>query len=277
MKAKDQRITDDGFDKNVAIKMPRIKKEEEPLPLQEPEPPAFQEDHLEESSPRQEVIQAPEPSEKKEERRAIFQPLRERVESERPPDIISLVEDLHAQLLASSQMKKALEMDLSSRQKTILQLAEDNRDLRAQLEESNKELQAFRESHTESAYLKEENEDALERIRQFQEEMRVANETLAQVTEEREEALARIRDLESQIEQGDVLKIKGRMKEREASVFSEENRELRSRLEEMMAQQVEMEKKYGALKKSFNEVKESLTFLRDSWKTSYYDLPGASE
>jgi len=270
MKAKDQRITDDGFDKNVAVKMPRIRKEEEPLPSEEPESLAFEEDH-------QEVSQAPGPPEKKEERRAVFQAAKERAEPGRPPDIIALVEDLHAQLLASSQMKKALEMDLSSRQKTILQLAEDNRDLRTQLEESKKELQILRESQTESAYLKEENEDALERIRQFQEEMRAANETLTQVAKEREEALVRIRDLESQIEQGDVVRIKGRMKEREASHLSEENKELRSRLEEMMAQQVDLERKYGALKKSFNEVKESLTFLRDSWKTSYYDLPETSE
>ncbi len=145
------------------------------------------------------------------------------------------------------------------------------------MEELNKELHVLKENQTESAYLKEENEDALERIRQFQEEMRAANETLARVTEEREEALVRIRDLESQIEQGDVLKIKGRMKEREASHLTEENKDLRSRLEEMMAQQVDLERKYGALKKSFNEVKESLTFLRDSWKTSYYDLPETSE
>jgi len=269
MKPKDQRITDDGFDKNVAVKMPRIKKED-PLPSEEPEPVTIEEHHPE-------VSQAPVTPEKKEERRSVFQSPKERAEPGRPPDIITLVEDLHAQLLASAQMKKALEMDLSSRQKTILQLAEDNKDLRSQLEESKKELQILRESQTESAYFKEENEDALERIRQFQEEMRAANETLTQVAKEREEALVRIRDLESQIEQGDVVRIKGRMKEREASHLSEENKELRSRLEEMMAQQVDLERKYGALKKSFNEVKESLTFLRDSWKTSYYDLPEASE
>src|SRR4030042_4214098 len=257
MKAKDQRITDDGFDKNVAVKMPRIRKEEEPFPSEEPEPLAFEEDP-------QEVSQAPEPPEKKEERRAVFQAQKERAEPERPPDIIALVEDLHAQLPASSQMKKALEMGLSSRQKTNLQWAQDNRDLRTQMEELKRELQILKENQTESAYLKEENEDALERIRQFQEEIRAANETVAQVTNEREEALVRIRDLESQIEQGDVLKIKGRMKEREASLLSEENKELRSRLEEMMAQQVDLERKYGALKKSFNEVKEYLTFLRDS-------------
>jgi len=270
MKAKDQRMTDDGFDKNVAVKMPRIRKEEEPLPSEEPEPLAFEENHPEAS-------QVPEPPERKEERRAVFQVPKEKTESGRPPDIIALVEDLHGQLLASSQMKKALEMDLSSRQKTIFQLSQDNRDLRTQVEELNKELLVLKESQTELAYLKEEHEDALERIRQFQEEMRGANETVAQLTKEREEALVRIRDLEAQLEQGDVLKIKGRMKEREASHLSEENRELRSRLEETMAQQVDLERRYGALKKSFNEVKESLTFLRDSWKTSYYDLPETSE
>jgi chromosome segregation ATPase len=274
MKAKDQRITDDGFDKNVAVKMPRIRKEEEPLPSEESEPLAFEEDHQE---VRLAPELAPESPEKKEERRPIFQTQKERAEPERPPDIIALVEDLHTQLLASSQMKKALEMDLSSRQKTILQLAQDNRDLRSETEELRRELQILKESQTESSYLKEENEDALERIGQFQEEMRTASETLTQVTKEREEALLRIRDLESQMEQGDILKIKGRMKEREASHLSEENRELRSRLEEVMAQYADLEKKHGALRKSFNEVKESLTFLRDSWKTSYYDLPGTAE
>jgi hypothetical protein len=48
-------------------------------------------------------------------------------------------------------------------------------------------------------------------------------------------------------------------------------------MEEMMAQHADLERKYEALRKSFNEVKESLTFLRDSWKTSYYDLSETSE
>jgi chromosome segregation ATPase len=183
--------------------MPRIRKEETPLPSDEFDAQALEVDP-------QDIGQVPGPPEKKEEKRAVFQ-TPPRAEPERPPDVFGLVEDLHAQLLASSQTKKALEMDLSSRQKTILQLAQDNRDLRTQMEELKKELQVLKGSQTESAYLREENEDALERITQFQEEMRVTNETLTQVTKEREEALSRIRDLESQIEQGDILKIKGRM------------------------------------------------------------------
>ena len=70
----------------------------------------------------------------------------------------------------------------------------------------------------------------------------------------------------------EVLRIRGKLREREASHFSEENRELRSRLEETQPQNMELERKYETMKKSFNEVKESLTFLRDSCKANYYNL-----
>jgi DNA repair exonuclease SbcCD ATPase subunit len=62
------------------------------------------------------------------------------------------------------------------------------------------------------------------------------------------------------------------MKEREASLFAEENRELRTRLEEVLAQNMDLERKYGDMRQSFHEVKESLTLLRDSCKTDYYNL-----
>jgi predicted nuclease with TOPRIM domain len=62
------------------------------------------------------------------------------------------------------------------------------------------------------------------------------------------------------------------LKEREASHFSEENRELRSKLEETLTQNMDLERKYEAVRKSFNEVRESLILLRDSCKTNYYNL-----
>ena len=61
---------------------------------------------------------------------------------------------------------------------------------------------------------------------------------MTEVTQEKEEVLDRVRDLESQIEQSEDLKIKGKLKEKEASLFSEENRELRSKLEETVAQNI---------------------------------------
>ena len=95
---------------------------------------------------------------------------------------------------------------------------------------------------------------------------------MTKATREKEEALERIRELESQIDQGEVFKIKGKLKEREAVLFSEENRELQSKLEEALARNMDLEKKYETLKKSFHEVRESLTFLRDSCKANYYNL-----
>ena len=102
-------------------------------------------------------------------------------------------------------------------------------------------------------------------------------QTLTKASQEREEALDRIRDLESQMEQSEVIKIKGKLKEREASLFSEENRELQSKLEEALARNMDLERKYETLKKSFSEVRESLTFLRDSCKANYYNLSENAE
>jgi chromosome segregation ATPase len=255
-------IRDDGFEKNVAEKMPKIRRGEELFPSDlEDEPKQMEENHPGMVS-----------SEERTETKTIQALPKKGTEREQDQEVLGLIEDLHAQLLASGRTKRALEMDLSSSQKTIQHLAQDNKDLRNQLENLRKELQKFKEIQSESIYLEEENADALEKIQEFQRELRSINETLAQTLQERDGALNRIADLESQMEQNELLQIKGRLKEREASHFSEENRELQSKLEEALAHNVDLEKKYESLKRSFNEVKESLTLLRDSCKTNYYNL-----
>jgi DNA repair exonuclease SbcCD ATPase subunit len=266
MKPRSQVITADGFDTNVAEKMPKIKKLEEPLssPL-EAEPQTLLEDPLK-PVPEMRI------PEKQPERKAIFESPKKGVGVEQGLDVLKLIEDLHAQLLASAQTKRALEMDLASYKKSIQQLAQDNQELRHQVETLSREHQRLKESQSESIYLQEENVDALERIKALQQELREMKETLASATREREEAFDRIRDLESQIEQSEVVKIRGKLREREASLFSEENRELQSRLEEALTLNRDLEAKYETLRKSFNEVRESLTFLRDSCKANYYNL-----
>ncbi|MEW6374566.1 MAG: hypothetical protein AB1502_02095 [Thermodesulfobacteriota bacterium] len=271
MKTKSEMVTGDGFDKNVAEKMPKVRRLEEPFPSdlkREPEP-------LEEG--RHEMVQEMRPSEKQAERRALFEPPEKKGETEQNLDVLKLIEDLHTQLLVSGRTKRALEMDLASYQKTIHQLTQDNRELRSQLEDLRKELQKFKEIQSESSYLAEENADALERIKEFQKELRGVNETLARTTQERDEALSRIRHLESQIEQNEVLRVKERLKEREAFHFAEENRQLQSKLEEAFAQNLDLERKYDALRRSFNEVRESLALMRDSCKTNYYNLSETPE
>ena len=218
------------------------------------------------------MTQEVKPQEKPLEKKPIFEPSRAATESIQDLDVLRLIEDLHTQLLVSSRAKKALEMDVASQQKTIHQLAQDNKDLRIQLDAERKELQGFREAHAESIYLKEENEEALQKIQEFQQELKGAKEILTKTVREKEEALGRVQDLESQMDQNELVRIKGKMKEREASHFHEESRELQSRLEESLAKNAEIEKKYEALKRSFGEVKESLTLLRDSYKKSYYNL-----
>jgi chromosome segregation ATPase len=183
-----------------------------------------------------------------------------------------LIEDLHAQLLASAQTKRALEMDLVSYKKTIHQLSQDNQELHRQLEALKKEDQRLKEFQSESYYLQEENADALEKIKEFQQDLRDTKESLNKAIQEKEEVLNQLHELESQMEQNEVVKIKGKLKEREATLFSEENRELQSKLEESLSRNLDLERKYETLKKSFQEVRESLTFLRDSCKTNYYNL-----
>ena len=271
MKPRSQVITADGFDTNVAEKMPKIRKLEEPLPPPlEVEPQLLEEDHRE-PVPEMKIPEKPT------ERKMIFESQKKGIETEQGLDVLKLIEDLHAQLLASAQTKRALEMDLASYKKSLQQLAQDNQELRRQWEALSREHQRLKELQSESIYLQEENADALERIKEFQKELREMRETLAKATQEREEAFDRIRDLESQMEQNEVVRIKGKLIEREASLFSEENRELQSKLEETLAKNLELEKKCEILKKSFNEVKESLTFLRDSCKVNYYNLSETPE
>jgi chromosome segregation ATPase len=271
MKPRSQVITADGFDTNVAEKMPKIRRLEEPLPSPlEVEPQLLEEDH-------HEPVPGMRIPEGQPERKMIFESPKKGIETEQSLDVLKLIEDLHAQLLASAQTKRALEMDLVSYKKSIHQLAQDNQELRLQLEALSREHQRLKELQSESIYLQEENADALERIKEFQQELREMKETLAKATQEREEAFDRIRDLESQMEQSEVARIKGKLKEREASLFSEENRELQSKLEETLAKNLDLEKKCETLKKSFNEVRESLTFLRDSCKSNYYNLSETPE
>jgi DNA repair exonuclease SbcCD ATPase subunit len=267
MKFGGQTITGDGFDKIVAEKMPKIKQQEEPFPS----------DHEVEPRGLNEVRQEIRPLDKGTEEKINLPSSKERIEEEQNLDVIRLIEDLHTQLLASSRTKKALDMDLSSSQKTIYQLAQDNKELRSQQEALRKEIQGLKEIRSESTYLMEENTDALERIRELQQELRTVKETLINTTQERNDALGRIRELESQLEQNDLFKIKGRLKEREASHLSDENRELQSRLEEALAQNMELQGKHEALRKSFNEVKDSLILLRDACKLNYYNLSENSE
>ena len=271
MKGRSEMVTGDGFDKNVAEKMPKIRKLEEPFSSNLEAEALLQKEDL------QETIQEVKPLEKEVEKKFIFEPPKKGTETEQDLDVLKLIEDLHTQLLASARTKRALEMDLTSQQKTIHQLAQDNQALRRQLEGLNEEVQRLKKIQSESVYLKEENTDALERIQEFQQELRDLKGTLAQTTQERDEALHRIHELESQIEQNDILKIKRRLKEREASYLFEEGQELQVKLEEALAQNMDLESKYQTLRKSFNEVRESLTLLRDSCKKDYYNLPEISE
>jgi chromosome segregation ATPase len=268
MKIKGQVVTGDGFDRSVAEKMPKIRHQDTPLPSDL--------DEGVEPEPQIETPQAASPPEKQAEKRVIVPPFKDGVEAEQNLDVMGLIEDLHNQLLASSQMKRAMEIDLASSKRTVQQLAQDNRELRLQIEGLSKEFQKLKERETESGYLKEENEDALERIQELQQELKAIREALTQTLQEKEEALHRIGELESQKEQNEVLWIKGRLKEKEASHFSEENRDLRSTLEEALSKNLEIERKYEALKKSFKEVRESLSLLRDSCKSSYYNLSDTS-
>jgi DNA repair exonuclease SbcCD ATPase subunit len=264
MKGRGQTVADDGFDKNVAEKMPKVKKQEEAFPPPEVDLQAPKEDLQEvrpEVGPREEATQ-----------KEVRLPPSVSRESDKHSDVSGLIEDLHAQLLTLGKTRRALEMDLASDRKTIYQLAQDNKALRSQLEDLNKEIQRLREFQAETLYLREENADALERIRDLQQESRALRDSLDSTARERDETLGRIHALESQLQENELLWIKGKLKEREALHFAEENRELRVRLEEMLAQNIDLEKKYGEIKRSFNEIRESLTLLRDSCKTNLYNL-----
>jgi chromosome segregation ATPase len=163
-------------------------------------------------------------------------------------------------------------LDASASQKTIQKLTQENKVLEVQLEGLKKEMTRLQEVRSEISYLEEENADALERITALQEEMKALRETLSKAVQERDQALGQIRTLESRIEQSDLLRIKEKLREREVSHYAVENQEIQARLEESLQQNMDLEKKYEALKKSFHEVKESLTLLRDNCKTNYYNL-----
>jgi len=272
MKLRDPMLISDGFEKSIAEKMPRVKREEgRPFSPVETEPPPPLETEERPFSPVE-----TRPIEFEPEMKATPPPFKKGEGKDQNVDVLKLIEDLHNQLLVSSQTRRALEIDVTTSRKTIQQHAEDNRDLRRQIEDLKKELQRLKELQTETTYLKEENTDALEKIQEFQQEVRTLSEALTQVTQERDEAFRRVSGLESHSEHVEILRIKGKMREKEASQFADENRALRSKLEEALTQNMDLERKYEELKRSFNEIKESLTFLRDSCKTEYYNLPGTS-
>jgi DNA repair exonuclease SbcCD ATPase subunit len=264
-------IPGDGFDRNVAEKMPKVRRlEEGSLPESDGASQAG-----EQESP--EIFQEAKPHEKPAPKRSLFDPPNRESRTEDQGDILRLIEDLHSQLLASGRSKRGLELDLAARGKTIEQLAQDNKTLRAELESLRGELRSQKDLQSESVYLREENADALERIQEFHEEIRTLHETLSRTGQERDEALGRIRELESRLEENEIVQMRGRMREREASHFSEENLELRTQLQQALAQNSEIERKHEKLRKSFNEVKESLALLRDSCRTSYYNLSDMPE
>ncbi len=262
MKTRIQTAMEDGFDKIVAERMPKIKRlEESPPPGDKDEPQRLKEEPSEALS-----------SETPKEKPVLPEPPKKETHLGQGLDVLRLVDDLHAQLLSSSRAKKALEMDLVSSQKTIHQLSLENKELRAQVEELKNEILKFKEIQSEMAYLKEENADALEKIRELVQTLKEMKESFAHEKKEKEEALLRANQLEAQIEQSEILRVKGRLKEKEALHFSSESLELQSKLERALAYNLELEKKYEALKTSFNEVKESLTVLRDSCKANFYNL-----
>ena len=128
MKARSQVMTADGFDTNVAEKMPKIRRLEEPLlsPMEESSP-LLEED-------RHEPTPETRGREERPEKNAIFESPKKGIETEKSLDVLKLIEDLHAQLLAAAQTKRALEMDLTSHKRTAHQLTQDNQELRRQLE-----------------------------------------------------------------------------------------------------------------------------------------------
>lgn len=260
MKSKSQPLEADGFDRIIAEKMPKMKKLEEPFYLVKEETPGFEEDQSEK------ILG------KKIEKTSIFEPPPDAKLSTGTLDLSGLIEDLHHQLLLSQKAQKAMELDKISYEKKIHHLTQENRDLKSKLEFLQKELQQLKENSAELNYLKEENEEALERIRELQQELRIMKENLTKVLKEKEEASRRVQELEFQLDQLELTRMKEKWREKETSHFNEENLQLRAKLEETLAQNLELEKKYEALKRSFHEVRESLLLLRDSCKKSYYQI-----
>jgi chromosome segregation ATPase len=268
MKTRSPLTISDGFDKNVAEKMPKIRQEEE-FPPVEP---------VTEFQPIQEGPSETVSSEVRAEREFVLPPLLEEERGEgKSEEVLNLIEDLHNQLLVSSRTRRTLEVDLASLQTDIHHRTRESEALRRQLEDQMKEIQRLKEVQAESIYLKDENADAVERLQELQQELREVKEGLVKITQERDEALHHVRQLEAQKEQDELLRVKGRLKEKEISHLSKENQELQSRLKEAFAQNLEIEKKYETVRKSFDEVRESLTLLRDSVKKDYYHLSDSPE
>ena len=267
MKTRSHLIISDGFDKNVAEKMPKVLKEEESPPA---EPGT-------ESQPIQEGPSETVSSEVRVETEFGPPLLEEERGAEKSEEVLNLIEDLHNQLLVSSRTRRTLEVDLASLQMDIHHLGRENAELRRQLEDQMKEIQRLKEVQVESIYLKDENADAVEKLQELHQELREVKEGLAKITQERDEALHHVRQLEAQKEQDELLRVKGRLKEKEISHLSKENQELQSRLKEAFAQNLEIEKKYETVRKSFDEVREALTLLRDSVKKDYYHLSETPE
>ena len=111
---------------------------------------------------------------------------------------MKLIEDLHAQLLASNRTKRALEMDLASSQKTIQQLAQENQILGIQIEGFKKELQRFGRFSPNWPILRRRTKTPLEKISAMQGEMKVLKESLANTARERDQALDQIQMLGGQ-------------------------------------------------------------------------------
>src|SRR5512139_2962302 len=147
MKSRGQVMPADGFDMNVAEKMPKIKRIEEPFPS-----PSEENLHLLEED-RQKSVAEMRSREEQAEEKAIFESLKKGIETEKSLDVLKLIEDLHAQLHAAAQTKRALEMDLTSHKQTAHQLAQDNQELRRQLQALSKEHQRLKEFQSESIYL----------------------------------------------------------------------------------------------------------------------------
>lgn len=265
MKSKSQLLEADGFDRIIAEKMPKMKKMEEPFYSVKEENPVFEE------------CQSEKILGEKTEKTPVFEPSSDAQLSTGTFDLSGLIEDLHHQLLLSQKAQKTMELDKISYEKKIHHLIQENRELRSKLDFLQRELQRFKESSLELNYLKEENEEALEKIRELQQELRVMKENLTKLIKEKEEASRRVQELEFQLDQLELTRMKEKWREKESSHFNEENLQLRAKLEETLAQNLELEKKYEALKKSFHEVRESLLLLRDSCKKNYYQISDQSD
>lgn len=260
MKGKSQVLEADGFDRIIAEKMPKMKKMEEPFYS------------IKEASSILEGSHGEEVLEKQVDRNSMFEPPPDAQPSPGNLDLSGLIEDLHHQLLLSQKAQKSMELDKISYEKKIHHLTQENRDLRSKIEVFQRELQRLKENALELDYLKEENEEALERIKELQEELRAIKEALTKALKEKEEASRRVQELEYQLDQLELTRMKEKLREKETSHFNEENLQLRAKLEETLAQNLELEKKYEAIKRTFQEVRESLLLLRDSCKKNYYQI-----